>query len=75
MKLRLDYGAEGLEVKVPDDAHVVDMEDTPGLNAIEQHIEQALLHPVGTPSLRRLAQNRRSACVAASGSSDCVRIS
>ena len=63
MKLRLDYGAEGLEVKVPDDAHVVDMEDTRGLNAIEQHIEQALLHPLGTPSLRRLAQNRRSACV------------
>lgn len=63
MRLRLDYGVEGLEVDVPDDAHVVDMEDTPGLDAIEQHIEQALCHPVGTPSLARLAQSRRSACV------------
>ena len=63
MRLRLDYGVEGLEVDVPDDAHVVDMDDTPGLDAIEQHIEQALCHPVGTPSLARLAQSRRSACV------------
>ena len=63
MKLTLDYGAHGLEAEVPDDAHVLHMADAPELEAMDERIEQALCHPIGTPSLAALAQGRRNACV------------
>ena len=63
MKLRLDYGSEGLDVEIPDEAQVLSMVDAPEIEDLESRIEQALQHPLGTESLARLAQGRRSACV------------
>jgi len=63
VRLCLDYGTEGLEVEVPDHAHVLSMADAPGLDAMEAGIEQALQNPRGTESLARLAQGRGSACI------------
>lgn len=63
MRLCLDYGTQGLEVEVPDHAQVLSMAGAPGLEAIEVGIEQALQNPMGTNSLARLAQGRRSACI------------
>lgn len=63
MKLCLDYGCQGLEVEVPDNAQVLQMADTPGLDRVEERLEEALRHPIGTPGLCALAAGRRDACV------------
>lgn len=63
MKLRLDYGRDGIEVDVPDQAQVLHMADVPGLQDIEQRLDEALRHPLGTTGLRQLAQGRRDACI------------
>lgn len=63
MKVRLDYGAQGLEADVPDDAVLLNMADTAGLPDIHASIEQALSHPAGTAALAELAVGRSSACV------------
>jgi nickel-dependent lactate racemase len=63
VKLRLDYGTDGLDAEFPDDARVLDMADVPGLDEIDDRIAAALRRPIGTPALAQLAQGRRSACV------------
>lgn len=63
MKVRLDYGRDGLEVEVPDRAQVLHMADTPALEDLEGQIAHALRHPIGTPALSQLARGRRDACV------------
>lgn len=63
MKLQLDYGAEGIDVEVPDDSQVLAMNDVPGLDRIDERIATALREPLGTPALADLATGRRSACV------------
>lgn len=63
MKVCLDYGAKGLDVEVPDSARVLSMADAPGLEDIDERIEQALRAPLGTPALAQLAQGKNSACV------------
>ena len=63
MKVCLDYGREGLEVEVPDGAEVLQMAPTSGLAQIEQRLDEALRHPIGTPSLKMLARDRRNACI------------
>lgn len=63
MKIKMDYGRDGLEIDVPDRAHILQMSDAPALDQIEQRLEHALTHPIGTPSLRRLAAGRKNACI------------
>jgi len=63
MKLRLDYGRDGLEAEVPDGAQVLEMADTQGLDGVDARLEEALQRPMGTPSLRQLARGRESACI------------
>ena len=63
MRLRLDYGTEGIEAELPDHSCVLSMVDAAGLEGIEERIQQALQNPIGTESLARLAQGRLSACV------------
>ena len=63
MKVKLDYGHDGLEIAVPDSAEVLQMAPSEGLDRIEERIDHALAHPIGTPALRRLAQGRKNACV------------
>ena len=56
MKVKLDYGRDGLEIEVPDSAAVLQMAPSERLDQIEERIDHALARPIGTPSLRRLAQ-------------------
>ena len=63
MKVRLDYGQTGLEVEVPDRAQVLQMAGALALENLETRLAEALLRPIGTPALRRLAQGRQNACV------------
>ncbi|MFH1572086.1 MAG: nickel-dependent lactate racemase [Gemmatimonadota bacterium] len=63
MKLRLDYGRQGLEVQVPEHTQVLEMAATPGLDRVEARLEEALAHPLGGRPLAGLAAGRSSACV------------
>lgn len=63
MRIRLDYGREGLEAEVPDRAAVLQMPETPGLGEVATRLEEALTRPLGTPSLAELARGRSSACI------------
>ena len=63
MKIKLDYGRDGLEIEVPDSAEVLQMAPSDGLDRIEERMDHALAYPIGTPSLRRLARGRKNACI------------
>ena len=63
MKIRLDYGRDGLEVEVPDKAQVLQIAATGGLDRVADRLEDALANPLGTPPLRTLARGRSDACV------------
>lgn len=63
MKVKLDYGRDGLEAEIPDCAQVLHMADTTGLDRIEARLGEALRHPIGSPALHALAAGRRDACV------------
>ena len=63
MRVKLDYGRDGLEIEVPDSAEVLQMAASDGLDRIEERMDHALAYPIGTPSLRRLARGRKNACV------------
>ncbi len=63
MKIQLDYGREGLEVEVPDGAQILQMSESPALSELDKCLDEVLLHPIGTPSLRQLARGRKNACV------------
>jgi nickel-dependent lactate racemase len=65
MRIRLEYGHQGLEVELPDDRVV----RTLGYKACEPladpdaAVREVLEHPTGTPSLAQLARGRKDACV------------
>ena len=63
MKLDLDYGRHGLQVEVPDHARVLRMAGAPGLDRVEERLQEALLRPLGTPSLGTLAEGCRNPCI------------
>ena len=63
MKLDLDYGRHGLQVEVPDHARVLRMAGAPGLDRVEERLQEALLRPLGTPSLSTLAAGCRNPCI------------
>ena len=63
MKVSLDYGRNGIEVEVPDDAEILSMAAIPGLDRIEEQLFVSLRAPSGTPPLLDLARGRSDACV------------
>lgn len=65
MRVRLDYGREGLEVDLPDDrvAGVLRYQPAAPLPHPQQVLADRLCAPIGCPSLAQLATGRRSACV------------
>ena len=63
MKVTMDYGRDGLDVEVPDHAHVLQMSDAPALSDLDQKLEEALAHPIGGLALRQLARGRSDACI------------
>jgi lactate racemase len=65
MRVTLDYGRTGLEVELPD-ANVVGplgLQPVAPLADPVRSLEQALLHPTGSPPLAELARGRKSACI------------
>ena len=65
MRVRLEYGREGLDVELPDQ-HVVRAlayKDATPLPDPAGALADALARPTGTPCLRQLARGRRSACI------------
>ena len=63
MKVALDYGRNGIEAEVPDDAQILSMAAIPGLDRIEERLCESLRAPSGTPPLHDLARGRSDACV------------
>ncbi len=63
MRIRLDYGRDGLEAEVPDQAQVLQIADTGGVDRIGERLDEALADPLGTPPLETLAAGRSDACV------------
>ena len=63
MKLKIDYGRDGLDIEVPDSVQVMQMNAAAGLDRIEERLDQALARPLGTPALRELARGRKNACI------------
>ena len=63
MKVALDYGRNGIEAEVPDDAQILSMAAIPGLDRIEERLCESLRAPSGTPPLLDLARGRSDACV------------
>jgi lactate racemase len=65
MKVRLDYGTEGLTVDVPDEclAGILGIRPWPPLPDPTAAVEAALAEPIGAPPLAELARGRESACV------------
>lgn len=65
MKIKLDYGREGLEVEVPEDrlAGVLTLQPRPPVPDPAGAVRAALEDPVAKPPLAELARGKRSACV------------
>ncbi len=65
MRVRLEYGRNGLECELPDDRVVKCLSYRPSepLADPQAAIAERLLHPAGAPPLVELARGRRDACV------------
>src|SRR3972149_5181164 len=63
MKLHLAYGRDGLEVELPDHAHVLTPERLPALADPAAAIRGALREPIASPPLRDLARPGQRAAV------------
>ena len=65
MKVLLDYDKEGLKIKVPDKnlIRILQLPEVEPLADLEESLEMALLHPVGTRPLEELARGKRNACI------------
>lgn len=63
MKVRIDYGQDGLDVELPEQATVLEMVATPGVEEVDARLVEALRHPLGTPSLKTLAAGRSDVCI------------
>jgi nickel-dependent lactate racemase len=68
VRVRLDYGAQGLEVSLPDDRRVEILEKrpVPPLDDPVAALRDALEHPIGSRPLRELARGRRDAVIVVS---------
>jgi len=65
MKVRLDYGRQGLDVELPDRnvVGVLDLSTTVPLADPSSSIRAALASPIGSAPLARIASGRQNACI------------
>ena len=63
MKVRIDYGQDGLDVELPEQATVLEMVATPSVEEVDARLVEALRYPLGTPSLKTLAAGRSDVCI------------
>ena len=65
MKIRLDYGREGLQVDIPDGNlyAVLEMNPVEALGNPRQEVLRALKNPIGTAPLSQIAFGRKDACI------------
>ncbi|UZJ79485.1 nickel-dependent lactate racemase [Fictibacillus sp. KU28468] len=56
MESTLLYGKEGLTLRLPDSAFIVEPNNLPGLENDEQALMEALRHPIGTPPLKEMVK-------------------
>lgn len=65
MRIRLDYGRQGMEVELPSSRQIQLLTYRPvdPLPDPARAVRAALAQPIGTPPLAQLAQGRRDACV------------
>lgn len=65
MKIKLDYGHDGLEVNVPDRnlAGILTLKPAPPVADPAQAVLDALTNPVNSPPLAELARGKKTACV------------
>lgn len=65
MRVKLDYGRNGLEVDLPDDRVVqaLGYRQTEPLTEVDASIHQVLTEPTNSPPLSEVARGRRDACV------------
>jgi nickel-dependent lactate racemase len=65
MKVRLDFGREGMEVELPQARvkHILGLTPAPPLDDPDAAIRAALERPIGTEPLRTLARGKKDACL------------
>ncbi len=65
MRVRLDYGKEGLEVNLPDAnlKAVLGLQEAVALQNPETHIRNAIRYPIASAPLADVARGRRDACI------------
>ncbi|SFD38223.1 Nickel-dependent lactate racemase [Bacillus sp. OV194] len=56
MESTLLYGKEGLTLRLPDSAFIVEPNNLPGLVDDKQALMEALRHPIGTPPLKEMVK-------------------
>jgi len=66
VKVRIEYGREGLAAEFPSGTVVLKPGDVSPLAEPDRKLAESLDNPIGTAPLRSLAQGRRSACVVVS---------
>lgn len=63
MKIDLLYGKGGLSVQLPDNTQVVRKKGMPILDDPQGSLRRGLHDPIGTPSLREIAEGKSSVCI------------
>ena len=65
MKIKIDYGKNGLWIDVPDKnlTKILSMKDSKPIKDPMADIKKALKSPIGSPSLAELARGKKSACI------------
>ncbi len=65
MTVKMRYGREGLDIKLPDapNVQILHLNPAPQLTEPGKQLQQGLREPIGTPPLAELATGRRDACI------------
>jgi lactate racemase len=65
VRVRLEYGRDGLEVELPDEnvVGVLKLNSSPAIEEPEAAIARALANPIGARALIDMARGRRDACI------------
>ena len=63
MKANLLCGKNTISLELPDTVQLIDNKPAEPLTDPESAVRDALLHPIGTPPLKKIAQGRKNACI------------
>ncbi len=65
MKIKIDYGKNGIWINVPDKnlAKILTMKDSQSIDNPMEVVKKALESPIGSPSLAELSRGKKSACI------------